>query len=749
MAAAAMLVSLAAILIVNLSGSIDTLMAQAKTPHFLQMHAGELDRPRLDQFARNDSRVDDYQVLDFLNLAGNQIILGNTSLADSLQDNGVITQSKQFDFLLNLDGEPIQPKDGELYVPLNYMRDGTARVGDSATVAGKQLRVAGFLRDSQMNSTLSSSKRFLVSHNDYDDMQSAGTVEYLIEFRLKDLSTLSAFEAAYNSAGLESNGPTITYPLFRMINGLTDGLMIAILILVSILVLIIAFLCIRFTLLAKIEQDTREIGVMKAIGLRVSDIKKIYLAKYTAIALVGVVAGYLLALVFQVPLSENIRTYMGTSDRAIYAPWIGILGIILVFLVIIAYVNSVLNRLRKISATRAIRFGDVSEKTATSKRFHLSANSLLSVNVFLAVKDILARKKLFVTMFLILLITSIIMVIPQNIASTISDKSFISYLGIGQSDLILNIRQTDDISAKAKTVEQYVANDSAVDKHAVLVTKVFPIEAPDGTTNNVKVELGDHSVFPVSYTQGRAPSGDKEIAVSSLNAVDLGKGVGDTLRMYTTSGAKDMTVSGIYSDVTNGGKTAKVSFADDSTNAVWSVVYASLVNKDVISLKTAEYEKRFGYAKVSDVTTHTRQIFGGTIDAVETASKVTIAVSLGLSFLITLLFIKMLVAKDRRTIAILKSCGFTGVDIITQYVIRTLCIAAIAIVLGTLVANTFGAWLTGLVMSQIGATSVGFIINPWLVYCLFPLLVTGVVLGATVIAAIDTKHSKISENLKE
>ena len=44
-AAAAMLVALAAILVVNLSGAIDTLMTRAKTPHFMQMHAGEWTAP--------------------------------------------------------------------------------------------------------------------------------------------------------------------------------------------------------------------------------------------------------------------------------------------------------------------------------------------------------------------------------------------------------------------------------------------------------------------------------------------------------------------------------------------------------------------------------------------------------------------------------------------------------------------------------------------------------------------------------
>ncbi len=56
--AAAMLVSLAVILVVNLSGAIDTLMRHAETPHFLQMHSGEIDRDRLAAFAEHNNSVD-------------------------------------------------------------------------------------------------------------------------------------------------------------------------------------------------------------------------------------------------------------------------------------------------------------------------------------------------------------------------------------------------------------------------------------------------------------------------------------------------------------------------------------------------------------------------------------------------------------------------------------------------------------------------------------------------------------------
>jgi hypothetical protein len=69
------------------------------------------------------------------------------------------------------------------------------------------------------------------------------------------MSALGVFEAAYTSAGLDANGPTLTYPLFKTMNAISDGLMIAVILLVSVLVVMIAFMCIRFTLLADIHRD--------------------------------------------------------------------------------------------------------------------------------------------------------------------------------------------------------------------------------------------------------------------------------------------------------------------------------------------------------------------------------------------------------------------------------------------------------------------------------------------------------------
>lgn len=748
-AAAALLISLAAILVVNLLGAIDTLMTQAKTPHFMQMHAGELDLERLTIFAEQHEAVADFQVLEFLNLDGAQILFESGSLAGSIQDNGLAVQSEKFDFLLDLDGQVITVADGQIYVPISYRQDGSAKVGEKLLVAGKELIIAGFLRDSQMNAPLSSSKRFLVSPNDFATLQPFGSVEYLIEFRLHDLAMVGEFETAYTAADRPANGPTLTYPLFRIINALADGIMAAVILLISALVTGIAFLCIRFTLLAKIEDDYREIGVMKAIGLRVADIKSIYLTKYTALAAAGSLLGFALSFLFQGALLENIRLSMGESANAALAPLLGALGVLLLFFAVTAYVNGVLQQFRKISPAAAIRFGTAPQSAAGANRFRLATSRLLTTNAFLGLKDLLSRTKLYTTMLVVLVLAAFIIIVPQNLHNTISSKSFIAYMGIGSSDIRIDIQQTEQIADKSAEIAQAMANDPAIARSVVLTTKAFRARMDDGVEERLTVELGDHSVFAVNYAQGRAPAADDEIALSVLNADALGKNIGDEMTLIIDGRAKTLTVCGIYSDVTNGGKTAKAVFQDDAAATMWSAINAELIDAAVLDQVATAYAQRFTFAKVSAMAEYVAQTFGGTVRAVGTAALAATAVALVIAALITLLFMRMLIAKDRYSIAVMKAFGFTNADVTVQYVARAMVVLLAGILIGTFLANTLGKALAGAAIASFGAETFAFTINPWFAYLLAPLLMACAVLVATITGTLDAGRISIAEHLKE
>lgn len=439
---------------------------------------------------------------------------------------------------------------------------------------------------------------------------------------------------------------------------------------------------------------------------------------------------------------------MGESENASFALLFGITGVLLVFLAIVAYVNGVLKRFRKISAAEAIRFGTSQEKSAGAKHFCLSKNRLLNTNIFLGVKDILTRKRLYATMLAVLVISAFVIIVPQNLYNTISSEDFISYMGIGKCDLRIDIQQTDNIPEKTAEIVKAMESDGSISKYAVLTTKTFQVEMGDGSDKSIKIELGDHSIFPLEYAKGKAPAAENEIALSAMNADELGKKVGNVITLVKEGKEKNLTVCGIYSDITNGGKTAKAVFTDNSADIMWSVICAQLSDQSLIDGKVPEYAGRFDFAKVSGIDQYITQTFGSTINSVKKAAYAAIAVALMITVLVTLLFMKMLIAKDRYPIAVMKAIGFTNSDITAQYVSRSLFVLIVGIVLGTLLANTLGEVLAGLVISTFGASSFQFAINPLTAYLFCPLMMACAVLIATMIGTSDAGQIKISENTK-
>jgi len=748
--AAAMLISLAAILTVNLYGSLEALMTKAKTPHFMQMHSGDIDLKRLNAFATKQNNVSEYQLVKFLNIDGSKFVFGNKTLENSVQDNGISTQNEKFDLLLDLEGNKIEVSDGEVYVPISYMKDINLKLGDTIIIAGKAFTVKGFMRDSIMNASLSSSKRFLVSNNDFIQLEKLGSVEYLIEFRLFDAAALGAFETAYASAGLEMNGPMVTYPLFKMLNSMADGMMIAIIILIALLVVTIAFMCIRFTLVAKIEEDYREIGVMKAIGLPITDIKKLYMAKYFAISAIGSTFGFFLALVFKHSLLANIRLYMGENEHSLLENLIAVIGIILVFIVVMAYVNRVLNQCRKISAAQALRYVTPQEKPTKKNRFLLSRNRLLNINVFIGIKDVLARKKLYSTMLTILIISVFMINVPQNLYHTISAKSFIHYMGIGNYDLRIQISGTaHNINDKLNKLMTKLNADHDISKISLLTTKNYKAMMKDGTEENIKIEIGDHSVFPIEYTKGSAPTNSYDIAISTIYADEMGLNVGDSISVFINNKQTTLIVTGIYSDITNGGKTAKAVFNDPSTNMMWSIISVKLINDLQIEKKVEEYSNAFPFAKTTDINRFVSQTFGSTIASIKVATYVAGAISIVIIILVILMFMKMLVSKDRYHISVLKAFGFTTLDLKVQYISRSIFILMMSLALGTLLANTLGEKVSSIVISSFGASTFKFVVNPLTVYIFSPLMIVIAVILSTLIGTLRIGKIKVSDYIKE
>src|SRR5690606_29379375 len=199
-------------------------------------------------------------------------------------------------------------------------------------------QVRGFVRDAQMASSLSSATRFLVSEAAFRDLTRAGggVPEIIVQYRLKDPSLASEFQRAYESDGaLPKNGQAVTFQMIRMVNALGDGLVAVALVFVSLLLVAIAMLNLRFVIRGTLEDDVREIGAMKAIGLRSSAIARLYLAKYRVMALLACVAGGGLAVVATRLLTRDVQVDYAEAPPGLATVLVPVLALALVYLFVI------------------------------------------------------------------------------------------------------------------------------------------------------------------------------------------------------------------------------------------------------------------------------------------------------------------------------------------------------------------------------------------------------------------------------
>lgn len=727
MALSGMLIGITTLLFGNLLNSIDNLMETAKTPDFLQMHAGEVREEEIFSFASGRSEVSEVQIAKFLNIEGGLIEVSGQSLENSTQDNGLCVQNENFDILIGMDGTKICAKEGEAYVPVAYRGEYKINVGDEMKIGGESLVVAGFLRDSQMNSMMASSKRFLVSEADYEKFRSVGSEEYLIEFDLKEGADINAFSTAYSDAKLPENGPTITYSLVKLMNALSDGTMILVILVVSVVVLMISIVCIRYILLTSIEKDRREAGLLKAVGLSRKDIKKVYITKYVVLAGIGGAIGAIGALALSKPLGQGMRDLYGTAgnEGVIYA--VSLALIMVVEGVVLLSINREIRKLQKISAVQALR----GEGGGSHRK-----NKFLFVSVVVAAAVFL-------------------MAVPKNISSTISAPEFVTYMGIGECQVIMDVREASDIVGATKVALEDVSMNGEVEDYAVMLTKNFSAVLEDGTRTKLLTEVGNHGMFPVKYSEGRYPGKACEIALSNLNATELKVKIGDKILIDTGDGMVEFTVCGIYSDITNGGKTAKIYEGEsellqgNGVPAMWSVFYISLctgVNVDEWILEEeGSLAKANVEARIIDIAGRVEGTYGHTIKLVELAGWLATGAAAMIIFVVVLLFVRLIIWQERNDCSLKKALGYKNVEIKKAYLKRAVVYIIAGTILGIILGVFGGQALAGTMLKSLGASGFRFILNLVAIFVLIPVVSLAVSTGAVLVSVREISNIKAYE----
>ncbi|WP_188037171.1 ABC transporter permease [Actinotalea sp. JY-7885] len=746
----AFLMATGSMVIERLAGSISQLSEHGKPPDFLQMHLGDYDEAALEQFAADhDAEIDAWLIEEMLghdsaSLSWTRPDTGESGdLAASRIDNLFVTQNEEFDFLVDETGGVVQPAAGEVYVPVLYEQQHGLRAGDVLairTASGThELEVQGTVKDAQMAASLSPSSRFLIHREDFEVLRRAGgaTPEIIVEYRLTAGGSANAMQTAYEGAGgLPTNGQAITGQQVQIISMISDGLVAVALVFVSLVLVAIALLNLRFVIRATLEDQVREIGAMKAIGIPSRTIAGLHLTKYRILTLVACVVGGLLAVVAADALTQGIQTSFATAPVGVWTLLVPLIALATVYVIVLGICRSVLGAVKRIEVVDALVHGSTLDERQAVRRAKRQArwvrrtglsSSGAGINRHLALLDLRAEARAWVLVPIVFFLTAVLIALPANLVSTFESPRFVTYLGAPERDLRADVRFQDDVDGvKDRLVAAMAADDRLTDVQTYAYVD-YSADTEDGRAR-LRVEVGDHpDEGGLRFGEGGPPR-DGQIALSVLNADKYQVGVGDDLSIRDPAGdATTVRVSGIYQGITDGGLSATMP-GEVSEGASAYVVYADVADDGADPSAIAdEYDERFPSAGVKPTQEYVAEVLGVLIGSLRGAAWIALAFGLGVAVLITSLFLKLRLTRDRSTMGVLTAIGFSAREIVWQVRTKTLLLVAAGTVLGLMFAATAGQSLasTALGALQLGITDLTFIPNPWLVYVLYPLLLLG------------------------
>lgn len=712
--------------------SISTMYETALPPHFLQMHKGMLDQENIDEFNQAYPNITHWQTVEMINVYGDELRVEGQkefTLSDCRLDISLVKQNLQYDVLLNENREFISLKKGEIGVPVILLEKNPIKIGDKIFLESNGIKrefiVASYIYDGQMNSTLCSSTRFLISDGDFYDLHGVvGETEYLLETYFDDPSMAVDYQSVYEEyiPTLPKNGQAVTYTIIFLLSAMTDIMTVMVVFVMSVLLTLIALFCMKYTILTAMEEEITEIGTMKAMGLSSKAIANLYLSKIRILMIFGVIFGYLLSLIAYQHTSEHMNRTFGIQPLSWTILFVGALGSVLVYLVTIQYCKGILKKLKNISIVDALVCG---KGFAREKQIRnvLHKSSPIPTTFFMALHEVRTEVRRFSLIILVMALVSCIVIIPINIVNTMETEEFISYMGSDVHDVFIEIEQGKDIENRFENLEKLLQKKNNTNYQFFERIRMMAMDA-EGKRKSIHIDSGQQAGQGLQYLLGNAPRNESEIALSKLESEYLGINFGDSLALYSENHEIMLYVCGIYQDVTSGGMTAKTMRDFEGVPPEqyrFMVDFIQQNNKQEI-IESWRNQLGNGYT-IEQMDEFITEILGGVLKQLKVTAWVSMGIGIGLIGLVISLFMKLRLAGAASQIAIQKALGVSVKNLRKQELYQILISASIGVICGTTVANVFGDYLMSILFSamELGIVKIQFFIIPMISWVIIPL----------------------------
>lgn len=664
---------------------------------------------------------------------------------------------KQQKFFDENNEEITELAEGEVLVTRKMLK-GDFAVGSSFyIVAGdykKKFTVKGIMKDA-ITGGMVGLTRILVGEKDFEELMEQDELQKTKWYSVF-CDDVEAFEQDYNGgefnviAGESKDTFHMSYVM--------DVVIAMILMAVSVCLILIAAIMLRFTIIFTVNEDYKEIGIMKAIGIPNRAIRSLYVCKYLVLSVIGAAIGCGASIPFSQMLVEDVTKNIvveESSNNLFLAICISIFVAAVVTL--FAYIST--GRVKRFTPMDAIRSGNNGERFEKKSILQLG-KSRLRPSTFMALNDVLCEMK----KYSILLVTAVVgvwlVIMPVNTINTLLSDNIHAWIDMTYSHFYISDKEKiENLFLEGKDAsgyENYVAEvEELLKKEKIDVERVsmetmfiYKIRKGDKRYTSSALQGIGTTTDLYTYEEGSAPVEENEIAITHVVADKINAEIGDTVYITLFGEEVPFIVTAIYQSMLNLGdgirfhEDVRMDYGAATGSFALGVVLTEKPETEELERTMQKVEQVIPEAKVQSSTEYMDNMIGvaGMIRPVKDLILVMVLV---INILVVVLMQKMFLIREQGEMGMLKAMGFSNASIISWQTKRIALVLFIGVLLGTLTGTFFSELTSGQVFKFMGCSKIEFQINPWEVYVLYPVAIYVVTVLACVISMQKVKKISV------
>ncbi|MCM1190843.1 MAG: ABC transporter permease [Butyrivibrio sp.] len=735
--------------LITVSGALDDFLDRADVPDhwFVTANAGDVER--FEEFAAENGY--DYDISRLIQIDSSNVLVEGEQLAYSKTLSlATLGGMKIFD---GSDREITCVNDGEIYITGYLFQAGENDFHEGGKVyisqggVEKEFTVKGSTKDALLGSEMAGMVRFLISENDAELFGKPGAAVWQgVEVRTED----AGYRDKFNALGINTV-TQIDRSAAKMIY-IMDMLTAAILLVVSICLILISMVILRFIIHFTITEEFREIGVMKAIGIKNSAIRGLYIAKYFVIAVLGAFVGLLLSFPFSRLLLSGISRRIIISEKDNFR--INVAAAVLTGAVVVLFTYLCTRRIGKLSPIDAIRSGETGERFRRKGLLHPGSLPVPTV-LFMAANDILNGFKSYVSMILVFILGTLLVIIPVNTINTLRSDDLITVFNAAKCDhiisreIIFNPNEDNEAKIRRQFLElREMLAESGIEAE-IFQEILFISNIRKGTkvTNALSFQgRGDVSADRYTYIDGTPPANVREVALSFVTAGQIGAGIGDDVEIRVGEDTRTYTVTALMQGMNNMGEgvrfhqDARLDYNYAAGCFGIQVSYLDAPGPKELAERKALLEKFYPESQVYSPGEYIGSMIGDVAGRLEGMKVLILSIILGINALVAVLMVKSFISREKREIGLLKAMGFRDKALMLWQTMRIGMVLILSVLVGTLLSTPLSTLLVTPVFRMMGAYSITFEIRPVEVYLAFPAVVLAVTGLAAFISARGVRN---------